>query len=282
MIPGLRLRFVIQSGADRSWEAILSTAPEGYVVARRTDVDELVVFHEDISVTGVRLAREAGLHTVAAPAFAHPGETLAHLLARQTAEMLEGSISISGQEISIERFDVVMVQQILPQFLEHCSGAFARARAAAPRDAVLIEGYRRPYYLGPKTAARVQALVDRDGDDPYERLSSIVGAMQRLKEPTKFPAQHRIRTPDGEVALYTRWHPMEETLTPPFDYLLVIDDDGVAIRVAADRVADVVEGHGAMLDDQQWLLGQLDDEMADRVRRAARLAGKRMKLTLPS
>ena len=261
----------------------MSTAPEGYVVARRTDVDELVVFHEEISVTGVRLAREPGAHSIAVPAFAHPAAlTLARLLAVQTAEMHEGAISVSGQEIPLDRFESVLAGQIVPQFLDHCSAAFKRAQACAPRDAVLIEGYRRPYYLGPKTTARVIQLVEQDGDDPYERLLRIIGSMQRLKEPTKFSGQHRIRTPDGEVALYARWHPLEETLTPPFDYLLIIDDDGVGIRVPAGRVADVVESHGAMLDDQQWLLCQLDDDMADGVRRLARQAGKRMRLALPS
>lgn len=276
--PSVRVAVTIRSPAGRSWASLLAGAPPTTCVAERAG-GELVLHSGAESVTGLRLSRGGGTYAIAVPAFAHASEMwLARGLTAQVAAAVGGAIEIADAIVPASELDSAFEHRVARPLVDRSVEVFRAMLDAPPAAVFVVEGYRRPYHLGRETARRIATLAATADGDAYARLGQVVASIQELTAPTVFPEPLRVRTPDGATGVYARWTPEEETLLPPCDFLLVTDADGVAIRVGAALVAEVVGPHGARIDERQWLLGALGPNDAARVRERARAAGRRMKL----
>lgn len=258
----------IRHTSGRTWATIVERAPKGWITPG--DGKWILATSEEAS-TGVHLLDEGSDLVVRVPYFAsHADIGTGARATTMFCKAVNGTLTIGENEIPLSVFEELLAMKYAPQLIEQSLAQLPRLQRE-PGAVFLVEGHRRTFYLGARTAKRM--LESAKGDALYEAVIQAVCGLQNLGAETYFAKQVEVEK-RGRRWTQATWPVDKETFLPPCQFLVVQAEGQPGITVPADQVANVVAESGVAIDDVQWLLLPVAKErvaaLLTRARRAQR------------
>jgi hypothetical protein len=253
----------LHTNSPATWREVLGAVPEPFGLVERhlEGGRRALVFHErETSTTGSVLVEDVGALSLRLPLFASDEDVLRGLgLVEQVAGVFDIDVELGHRGLAAGRLRDAWLDEGIAEAKSREETRLLAGVRDDPKALVMVEGWRRPVYLGARTLEAEVAGGPPEG--LYDRLMARIRSVQTVDE-TRYhaPAPVGFRLPDGSMSTMAPWPKNVACLLPPSEcFMLRRSEEAPPVMLRHEHLEELAGEGLVWLDEVQALVDAIPE-----------------------